>query len=102
MNLPFVVSEVQILPVKPKDGLVAFASCVIDGHFFLGNIGIHARPDGSGHRLVFPDKTLPNGKRIHCFHPLTKNAGYLLEEAITKKFQVLVEMTKGPENVTTT
>lgn len=80
-----IISEVQILPIKPKDGLIAFASCVINGQLYLGNIGVHTRADGNGYRLVFPAKILPSGKQIQCFHPICKDAGELLLDAIKQK-----------------
>ena len=102
MSQLIVVSEIQVLPVKPKDGLVAFASCVINGHFYLGNIGIHTRPDGSDYRLVFPVKILPNGKQIQCFHPVTRQAGESLQRAVIQKFRELMKLANGSENVATT
>jgi len=44
------ISEIQIIPVKPKDGLVAFSSCVINNFLYIGNIGIYtslSNPAGS-------------------------------------------------------
>ena len=34
-----VVSEVNITPVKPTDGLVAFASCLLNEQLFIGSLG---------------------------------------------------------------
>ncbi len=65
------ISEIQIIPVKPKDGLVVFASCVINNSLYIGNIAIYtslSKPEGF--RLVFPSKTLPNGKDINRVHPI--------------------------------
>jgi DNA-binding cell septation regulator SpoVG len=81
------ITEVQIIPVKPSGGLVAFASCVINGTLYAGNIAIHtslSAPDGL--RLVYPDKILPNGKVINCFHPITKEAGEVIKKAIVSKY----------------
>lgn len=39
-------SEVQIIPIKLKDGLEAFASYVIDKQFYRGDIAIYTRPNG--------------------------------------------------------
>ena len=36
-----IVTEVQIDFIKPKDGLIAFASLVINGDVYLSSIGIH-------------------------------------------------------------
>lgn len=49
-----VISEIQIIPVKPKNGLIGFASCVVNNQLYLGSIAIYTRPDGSGYRLVYP------------------------------------------------
>jgi len=82
------ITEVQIIPVKPTDGLVAFASCVINGTLYAGNIAIHTSPSApDGLRLVYPDKVLPNGKVINCFHPITKEAGEVIKQAIVAKYQ---------------
>jgi len=85
------VSEVQIIPVKPKEGLVAFASCVINESLYIGNIAVYTsttRPEG--YRLVYPTKILPNGKEINCVHPINKSAGDLVSQAILCQFKTLV------------
>jgi len=81
------ISEIQIIPVKPKDGLVAFASCLINESLYIGNIAIYTsqrRPEG--YRLVYPSKLLPNGKEINCVHPINRKAGTLISKAIIEKF----------------
>jgi DNA-binding cell septation regulator SpoVG len=82
------ISEVEILPVRPQGGLVAFASFVLNRQFYVGNVAIRTRPTG-GYRLVFPDKTLPNGKVIQCFHPITRDATDALERAVIGRFEAL-------------
>lgn len=75
------ISEFEILPIKPKAGLIGFASFVLNQSFYVSNIAIHTRHDGNI-RLVYPAKTLPNGKVVNLFHPITQFAGQLvLEEA---------------------
>ncbi len=93
------VDEVEIYPVRPRGGLVAFASCVINGCLYLGNIGVHTRPDGSGYRLVFPMKVLPNGKEIQCVHPVTREAGDLILQAIVTRFEALIASAQRDEDV---
>ncbi len=87
---PLSVSEVEIVPIKPKDGLVAFASCLVNGQLYLGDIAIHTRPDGTGFRLVYPAKTLPHGKTINAVHPVTKEAGETIHRAVIARFQQLI------------
>ena len=101
-TVPLLVSEVEIIPVKPRGGLVAFASCVVNGQLYLGNIAIHTRPDGSGYRLVFPVKVLPNGKEIQCVHPVTREAGEVILQAIGRRFEALVASVQRGEDVAST
>jgi len=90
------ISEVQIFPVKPKDGLIAFASCVINDSFYLGNIAIYTSPSShEGFRLVYPSKALPNGKEINCVHPINKDAGDLISHAIIEKFKKIISKARG-------
>lgn len=51
-----IVSEVNIQLIKPCDGLVGFASVVLDGQIYLSSIGIHQRLDGTGYRITYPTK----------------------------------------------
>ena len=70
------ISEIQILPIKPQDGLVAFASCVINEALYLGNIAIYTSLSNSeGYRLVYPSKMIPTGMQINIFHPINRNLG---------------------------
>jgi len=84
------VDEVQITPVKPTDGLVAFASCVINGQLYLGSLGVHQRLDGSGYRITYPTKKVGT-RLLNYYHPLTKEAGMAIEQAITAKCSELFE-----------
>jgi stage V sporulation protein G len=85
-----VVSEVNITPVKPTDGLIGFASCVIDGHLYVGSIGIHKLLDGSGYRITYPTKKI-GLRQLNYFHPVTKDAGTLIEQAVVAKCIELFE-----------
>ncbi len=78
------ITEVNITPVKPQNGLVAFASIVVDDCLYLGSIGVYCRLDGSGYRITYPTKKLANND-LHIFHPITKEAGQLIEQAILGK-----------------
>lgn len=87
-----VVTEVQIVPVKFKNGLVAFASCVINGQFYLGDIAIYSSPLAVyGYRLVYPNRILLSGKNVNCFYPITRDAGECLQKAIVTKYKNVME-----------
>lgn len=77
------ISEVNVYAIKPRDGLIAFASVVVDDHLYLSSIAIYTRLDGS-YRLLYPTKKL--GERIlNLFHPISREASKQIEDAIFKK-----------------
>lgn len=78
------ITEVNVTPVKPQNGLVAFASVVIDDCLYLGSIGVYSRLDGSGYRITYPTKKLAE-KNLNIFHPISKEAGQLIEQAVLAK-----------------
>jgi len=93
-----VVSEIQIIPVKFKDGLVAFASCVINNQLYLGNLAIYTSPSSpDGFRLVYPSRPL-NGKQLSIAHPINKETGFLIQKQIVEQYLKLMEnLTKGED-----
>ena len=91
MNALIPISNIQIHPVIPNNGLVAFASCEINDSFYLGNIAIHTAPNNPlGYRLVFPTKALSSGKQIPCFYPFKKEIEELVTRTIVKKYVELM------------
>lgn len=83
------ISEVKICPVKPQDGLVAFASVVIDDNIYLGSIAVYTRLDGS-YRILYPTKRIGT-KYLNVFHPINSECGKQLENLIVKKCNELFE-----------
>ena len=79
------LSEIQIIPVKPQNGLVAFASFVLDNNLYLGSIGIITRPNG-GYRLVYPTKKVAE-KNLNIFYPINKEFAQLVENEVVKQFE---------------
>lgn len=45
------VTKVEIVPIHPQKGLVAFASVLLNDSVYLGSIGVHKRLNGSGYRI---------------------------------------------------
>ena len=86
------ISELQITPVKPINGLVGFASFVLNEQLYLGSIGIYTRPDGSGYRLTFPTKKLGE-QNLHIFHPINRQAANYLETLISEQFEKVMHPT---------
>jgi len=88
------IGEVEILPVKPQNGLLGFASFILNNSIYCGNIALYSRLDGSL-RLVYPQKTLPNGKTINIFHPVTRDMGNLFTHAIENKYNDIINLTSS-------
>ena len=78
------ISEIQIVPIKPIDGLVGFASFVLNENLYLGSIGIFTKPEG-GYRLTYPTKKIGE-RNINIFHPINRDFAGKIEKAIIKKF----------------
>jgi stage V sporulation protein G len=79
------ISEIQIVPVKPSNGLIAFCSFVLFNAIYCSSVAVFTRPDGN-YRLVYPTKKLAE-RDIHIFHPINNEAGNLIEKEISKKLK---------------
>lgn len=84
-----IVTEVNIIPVKPKDGLIGFASIVTDDSLYLNSIAIYTRLDGS-YRLLYPTK-ITGERAINLFHPINRIASRIIEKAIFEKCNKVFE-----------
>lgn len=110
-QIPLIVSSISLVPIRPVQGLLGFATCTIsigNYHFFIGDLSIRSRPDG-GLRILYPQKTLVTGARVNCVIPLDKETAQAIEEPILKKFSELISKsieqkvnneTKGARNET--
>jgi DNA-binding cell septation regulator SpoVG len=82
------ITEVQVAPIKPKDGLVAFASFVLDNSLYLGSVGIATRLQG-GYRLIYPTRRVGD-KDINVFHPINRAFAQAVEDEVIKHFEDVV------------
>ncbi|OGV29917.1 MAG: hypothetical protein A3E88_02305 [Legionellales bacterium RIFCSPHIGHO2_12_FULL_35_11] len=76
------ISEIQIEFIKPQNGLIGFASFVLDESFYISSIAIHTKLNGDGYRLTYPSK----GDFTIC-HPINKKASQEIEAAIFDKLK---------------
>ena len=90
------ITEIQITPVKPKDGLVAFTSFVLDNCLYLGSVGIATRLQG-GYRLIYPTKRTGN-KDINVFHPINKAFAEAVENEVLKRFEDVMNKSNDRHN----
>jgi len=79
------VTEVQIVPVKPNNGLVAFCSFVLYEAIYCSSVAIFTRPNGN-YRLVYPTKRV-GAKDINIFHPIGRDIGIRIEQEICNKLK---------------
>lgn len=79
------ITEIHIHPITPQRGLLAFAHIVLDGCILLGSIGIHEKREG-GLRLTFPQKGTG-----YVFHPVTRQFGKVLEDAVINEAKTVLE-----------
>lgn len=76
------ISDIRISPIDPPiEGIVAFASFLVNGRLILRSIAVHRKLDGSGYRLTFPTKKA-GGRDITLFHPLDPELSKAIENAI--------------------
>ncbi len=83
MNLK--ISEIQIVPVKPNKGLVAFAGFVVNDSIYVSSVAVYTRPNNpESYRLVYPSKLI-GSKETNLFYPISKKAGALIEKAVSEE-----------------
>jgi stage V sporulation protein G len=81
VNTSSLITEVQIVPIKPQKGLIAFCSVVLAGKVYLGSIGVHRKLDGSGLRLTYPTRKIGN-RDLNIFHPINRAFAQEIEKAV--------------------
>ena len=88
------IKDVNIIPVTPSNGLIAFASLTIDDGLLLDSIAIY-RKLGGGLRLLYPSKRVKSSE-VTVFHPLNREISKQIENAIFEEFKNVFK--KGCEN----
>ena len=81
------IENIQIIPVRPQNGLVGFASCELNDQFHIGNIAIYTALNNQlGYRLVFPTKKLKSGQQVPCFYPFRQLAEEVISKSIIEEY----------------
>lgn len=92
------ISEIQIIPIKPNNGLIAFVSFVLNESLYLSSIGIITRPQG-GYRLLYPTKKIGD-RNINIFHPINKQFAIEIEDMVLKKLKKVMNSNNDRHNST--
>lgn len=94
------ITEIQIIPIKPQNGIIAFVSFLLDNRLYLSSIAIMTRP-GGGHRLVYPTKKVGN-RNINIFHPINKGFAEAIERDVMKAFEEVMNFNDRYDRVNAT
>ena len=86
------ISEVEVQIIKPKSGLIGFASLVINNELYISSIGIHQKLSKDDYRLTYPTKALSNGQLMQIVHPINKRLSKLIEKAIFNKLNEVMQI----------
>lgn len=89
------ITEVQIEFIKPNNGLIAFASLVIDGNLYLSSIAIHKKLTEECYRITYPSKG-----SFSIFYPINKTTSKQIEEAVFKKLKEVMSRNTTNEKET--
>lgn len=82
------VTKVELLPIRPQGGLMAFACIELDSGVYISSIGVHRRRDGEGYRITYPTKKVGNRDLTIC-HPTRADLSVEIEKVICKKAKEL-------------
>ena len=78
------ITSVKITPIRSRNGLVAFASIVLEDALALNSIAVYERRDGTGYRITFPTKKAGN-RDCFTFRPITEDFSAEIAIAIMQK-----------------
>lgn len=84
------ISNVQVIPIREANGLVGFASLILNEGIYLGSIGIHTLAQG-GYRLVYPTRK-SGATNFPVFYPINRETAQQLEIAVLQKFHQVTHM----------
>ena len=83
------ISQIQLRLVENgKDGLLAWASCVINSALHLNNIAIRRGSDGVLF-LTYPAKRSAAGDRYSYFNPISSEAADAVRDAVLARLATL-------------
>jgi DNA-binding cell septation regulator SpoVG len=91
------VTEVEIAFVKPKDGLIAFASVILDDQLYLSGMAVHSKLGGTGYRLTYPTRKVGQ-MQFSLFHPIRKPIGLAIEQAVFEKMKNVLSKCNAGHN----
>lgn len=95
MSLQMKISEVQIELIKPRNGLIGFASFVIDNNMYISSVAIHTKLNSIGYRLTYPKK-----QNFTICHPINRKVSKIIEDAVFNKLKDVMKKVSGYDKKT--
>ena len=80
----------QIELIKPNNGMIGFASILVNDSIFLSSIAIHKKLNAEGYRITYPSKG-----QFSIFYPINKEVSRQIEGAIFEKLEEVMIKSKG-------
>lgn len=84
------VTKIEIIPIHPRNGLLAFASIELDNVFYVSSIGIHKKLNERGFRITYPTKKVGDHSLTIC-HPMQASLSREIEREVCLKAQELLD-----------
>jgi len=89
------ISELVFYPIIPTStGLVCYVSFTYKNALRIHDCAIVTKPLG-GYRILYPIKTLSNGRRISSVYPISKEVGKEIEDFLLLEYDKFVKEHKG-------
>lgn len=86
------IKEINVFPIKGKNGFCSLASAVINEQLFIGNLALYTCPSSpDGFRLVWPTKTLSNGTQLPIVYPINRITGFAIQKQVVGCYLKLIE-----------
>lgn len=89
-KLPELITRISVTPIRPRDTLVAFCSCVYREELYLGDLALHVESSGNDYKICYPVKVLFNKSRSHIVFPLNSEISDLIKNAIVSKYEEII------------
>lgn len=77
--MPNIISDINIIPITPKNGHIAFVSFVVERKLAINYVAVYTRFSG-GIRLVYPRK-----KNLDIVYPIEYDFGNDIEIEVYKE-----------------
>lgn len=84
------VTKIEIIPIHPQNGLIAFASIELDNMFYVSSIGIHKKLNKRGFRITYPTKKVGD-RSLAIFHPMQASLSKEIEREVSLKAEELFD-----------